>query len=149
MRRLLLLSLLFHLLELPTVNAFPLPVSGRLSIPHALSIRVTINGRNDTFMALPTSYGPGFGDSMEGYIGHMQSDVYGCANVSGLPDGNSTSFEGNIALFRRGRCSYPTKILHAQHAGSIAVLIGDDGLGTPWTSRILENGNVPSTDESY
>jgi len=138
------IRLLFRLVALQAVRALPLlhNIHPRFFIPDALSVRVSVRGRNESFAALPTSYGPRFSEYTEGYIVHSHENAYGCEETTELNHRNST-FEGKIVLFRSGRCSYPIKIQNAQRKGAIAVLVGDNNLGSPWKT-LFGSGNSPS-----
>ncbi len=45
---------------------------------------------------------------------------------------NATQMNGKIALIDRGGCTFAEKILHAQAAGAIAVMVADNTPGLPW-----------------
>jgi len=130
-----LVRILVHLIAFQAVRAFPLlhNIRAQFFIPDALSVRVLVDGRNESFVALPTAYGPTFSKSMEGYVVYSHENAYGCEETTELNHQNST-FEGKIVLFRSGRCSYPMKIHNAQRKGAIAVFIGDNNLGSPWNT---------------
>jgi hypothetical protein len=47
------------------------------------------------------------------------------------PVNNAAEIAGNIALVDRGTCTFVTKVLNAQAAGAIAVLVADNVAGSP------------------
>ncbi|WP_026451132.1 T9SS-dependent M36 family metallopeptidase [Aequorivita capsosiphonis] len=59
----------------------------------------------------------------------------GCGTIT-----NAADLDGNIAVIRRGTCSYNVKVLGAQNAGAVAVIVVNDVSGDP----IVMGGNGSS-----
>ena len=63
----------------------------------------------------------------------QSNDPYdGCDNVT-----NASAINGKIAILRRGECNFTVKILNAQNAGAIAVIVVNDSPADP----IIMGGN--------
>lgn len=79
----------------------------------------------------------------------LADPIEACSEIT-----NADAIAGNIALIRRGSCQFGTKILNAEHAGAIAVIVmnsvsnetpftnltmlaGDDGLSTTLPAAII------------
>ena len=54
---------------------------------------------------------------------------------------NGGAINGNIAVIERGNCNFTTKVLNAQAAGAIAVLVVNNAVGPP----IVQGGTDPGT----
>ena len=66
------------------------------------------------------------------------ADEEGCSTGQqsiALPPSNNIS--GNIAVIRRGGCSFVEKVLGAQQAGATGVIIVNNVPGAPWLSVVL------------
>lgn len=56
-----------------------------------------------------------------------EADPYdGCGNIT-----NASTINGKIAILRRGDCNFTVKMLNAQNAGAIAVIVVNDVSGDP------------------
>lgn len=90
-------------------------------------------GINRTVLVGPAQFGPSFEDQpAAGPIGVVadQKDGSGLA-CTPLDAANAARVNGRIALVDRGACTFTVKVLNAQAAGAIAVLVADNVDGTP------------------
>ncbi|MFN7045852.1 MAG: PA domain-containing protein, partial [Flavobacterium sp.] len=98
------------------------------------STEVTVNspaGIAGNYACYPTT---AFGSSITSAI--TQNLVLVIDNTAPTSDGcetitNATALNGKIALIRRGTCTFVTKVLAAQNAGAVAVIMMNNIDGTP------------------
>ena len=99
--------------------------AGASTLGHYVSAPVTVNG--NTYGAVPGDFATVAADLTAPLAVVMEGGALGNA-CSALPAG---SLAGQIALISRGTCTFSTKILNAQDAGALAVLIVNNAIGDP------------------
>ncbi|KAJ0397090.1 hypothetical protein P43SY_007978 [Pythium insidiosum] len=72
-------------------------------------------------------------------------DIYGKAVVAQpltahLPLHNAAQAAGKIVLVERGHCDFVTKVLHAQEAGAIAVIVANSNRENPQEAFVMDAG---------
>ena len=80
---------------------------------------------------MAADFGPPILDE-PGIIGEIikSEPVHGCTPLVGT---NSGRFKGNIVVMRRGTCYFNLKVVNAQRAGAIAVVVSQE----PENSQLL------------
>lgn len=77
----------------------------------------------------------------------LANPIEGCAGFS-----NAAAIEGNIAVIRRGGCGFTEKVINAQNAGAIGVIVvnTDEGTlnmtGTPASQITIPSGMIGNND---
>lgn len=77
----------------------------------------------------------------------LAESIEGCSEFS-----NSAAMAGNIAVIRRGGCSFTQKIINAQNAGAIGVIVVNtngetlDMTGTPASQITIPSGSIGNND---
>jgi uncharacterized protein (TIGR03437 family) len=136
----------------PTLNAISSPGTA----PAAISVGATTNSRQlfsvlrggsgapASLQSVPAAFGngPRPGQPLSGRIRTAESagnDGFACA---AFPPG---SLSGVLVLVRRGNCDFEDKVVNAQAAGAIAVVVANtSGRETPITMTGLVNATIPA-----
>ncbi|MEO7279901.1 MAG: PA domain-containing protein [Casimicrobium sp.] len=113
------------LIDVPSVLSLGTPVL-RVTSPPAIASNYEVGA---------ASFGPQL--TASGITGAIvlaldPSDGAGPSPTDGCsPLTNAAAINGNIALIDRGTCGFTTKVLNAQSAGAIAVIVADNAAGSP------------------
>ncbi len=121
------------------------PTTGRVAADGRLS-RVRADGVLDRGSAQLAVSGPGLNTELPVGVAQfgaptptapLSQAVVAAQDGSGAPTlacnalVNGAQVSGKIALIDRGTCSFTTKVLNAQQAGAVAVIIADNAAGSP------------------
>jgi extracellular elastinolytic metalloproteinase len=104
--------------------------------PTPNEVFVPSGGAAGTYVASAAAFGPAVSTPLTAAIivGIDPEDAAGPSGTDGCsPLLNAGQIAGNIALLDRGTCPFVDKVQHAQNAGAIAVIIGNNAPGAPIT----------------
>ena len=96
-------------------------------------IKITFEHANDKrltgqqFFGIPARFGPMFNSDtpLRNVTVVVVQDADASDEGCTAPYSNAEELQGNVALIRRGTCSFEQKVLNAQNAGAIAVIVNN------------------------
>jgi hypothetical protein len=93
---------------------------------------IFVPSTNDTFFSRPAAFGSDFPEQLPGRLVKAWGDGLACSDVASeaADDDLGMEYEGMIVLVQRGLCSFVEKVRRVQHAGGIAVIVGDNVAGS-------------------
>ncbi len=109
--------------------------AGASTNPHFIGIPVTVSSLSPSTFGAALGQFSNFNPAVTAtYVTIPSPNANGCTAIS-------QNLSGEIALIRRGVCTFTTKVRNAQNAGAIGVIISNNVLGDP--VAMAQDGTTP------
>lgn len=118
------------------------------------TVRITIDSDeiDGTFPAQPASFGPALEIApFSGEVACLEDGLEDPTVLNGCSDlVNAGELAGKVALVDRGQCQFTTKVIHAQRAGAIGVIVANNaGNSLPPMGGSSDAITIPSVGVSH